>query len=168
MARQIVVKLVVMAASTLIGACSRAPAVSEAKQAPPSSLPETSSAAQAPREPATQSSDILRFIREESGRRQSLELRKRSGGGFDVAISVAGSCSRTEAGSAKAVKTEGDGEVRVDPDGEGHPVDTFALAARDKCRITIELADPERDYAWLRESGCSSACPLSTKAMTRK
>jgi hypothetical protein len=168
MAKQIVVRLVVLVGSILMGACSPGTEVPPTKQAPRSSVPEASPAGQAPREPATQSSDVLRFIREESGRRQSLELRKRGEGGFDVNISVAGVCSRTEAGSAKIVIVEGDGEVRVDPDGEGHSVDTFALTAHDKCRIRIELADPERDYAWLRESECSSACPLSNKAMTRK
>jgi hypothetical protein len=154
MAKQILTKLVLLAAAALVAGCGSAPEASAAGQAQPKAT--------------TKSSDVLRFVREEKGSRQSLELRKRSGGGFDAAISVAGVCSRTEAGAAKAVRTEGDVEVEVDPDGEGHPTDSFVLTGRDKCRVEIRLAAPDREYAWLRESDCATDCPLSRRAMTRK
>ena len=66
------------------------------------------------------------------------------------------------------VKTKGDGDVEVDPDGEGHPTDAFVLTLRDKCRVTIRLAAPDRDYAWLREADCSTSCPLTGRALTRR
>ncbi len=155
MVKQSPVTIVLVLACTVMAACGTAPEAS----GPPE---------QAPSKKPTASSDVLRFTREESGRRQSLELRKRDGGAFDVAISVAGACSRDETGTAKAVKTEGDGDVEVDPDGEGHPTDDFTLSAQGKCRVTIRLAAPERDFAWVRESGCSTSCALTSKAMTRK
>ena len=154
MAKRIPVNLVLLLTSFMVGACS--------------SEPEASSPEQARAESRIVSSDVLRFTHEENGRRQSLEVRKRDEGALDVAISVAGACSRGEAGPAKAVKAEGDVEVEVDPEGEGHPTDAFVLTSRDKCRITIGLAAPERDYAWLRESDCATGCPLSNEAMTRR
>ena len=154
MAKRITLNLVVVLACTVVVACS--------------SMPEASPAEQARAEPKIVSSDVLRFALDEKGRRQSLEVRKRDGGALDVTISVAGACSRTGTGLAKAVKAEGDVEVEMDPDGEGHPTDAFVLTSRDKCRVTIRLAAPERDYAWLRESDCATGCPLSNKPMTRR
>ncbi len=182
MIKQIVVKLVALAAFTVMAGCTSTPDAPSAGQARSSPAPEAPAAGQAPAgsasaaspaqqaqsTPGTAASDVLRFTREENGRRQSLELRKRDAGEFEATISIAGVCARAEAGPAKAVKPEGDGEVEVDPDGEGHPTDSFVLTARDKCRILIRLAAPERDYAWLRESDCTSACSLSNKALIRK
>lgn len=152
MAKRILVNPVLLVAFILVSGCSSGP------EAPP--------AEQVKREPGTASSDVLRFTLEENG--QSLELRNGVPEGFDVAVSVAGTCSRNEAGFAKVVQTEGDVDVAVDPDGEGHPTDTFALTARNECRVTIRLAAPERNYAWVRESDCATACPLSNKPMTRR
>jgi hypothetical protein len=110
----------------------------------------------------------LRFVLEDGGRQQSLELRKRDGGGFDATIAVTGACSRSEAGYAEELKAEGDVEVEADPDGEGHPTDSFVLKGRGECRVNIRLAAPERDFAWLREADCENSCPLASKAMIRK
>jgi hypothetical protein len=152
MARRTLVKLLPLAVFMLAAGCNPAPEVSPAEQEK--------------REPVAAGSDVLRFTLEESG--QSLELRNVSDGGFDAAISVAGACSRTEAGFARAVTSEGDVDVEVDPDGEGHPTDTFALPPRNECQVTILLAAPGHDYAWLREADCATDCPLSGNPMTRR
>jgi len=154
MAKSIAVKLVLVLAAAAVAACT--------------SAPEASPSAQARAEPTTASSNVLRFILDVNGGRQSLEVRKRDASTLDVTISVTGACSRNETGAAKAVKDEGDGDVEVDPDGEGHPIDAFVLTSRGKCRVAIRLAAPERDYAWLRESDCASPCAVSNKAMVRK
>ena len=153
MARRLTVKVVLLVTSTLLGACSSAPEASSTEQAP---------------KPGDESADVLRFSREESGRQQSLELRKRSGGGFDVAIAVSGGCTRTETGSAKILEDEDEVEVEVDPKGGGHPTDGFTMTGKNKCQVTIRLAAPDPDFAWLRETDCSAECPLSSKAMPRK
>jgi hypothetical protein len=131
------------------------------------SAPEASPADQAQAAPKPASASAMRFTAEQGGRRQSLEIRKRDGG-LDVAIAVAGSCTRSETGVAKAVKSSGDVDIEEDAEGEGYPTDSFVLAARDTCRVTIRLAAPDRELAWLRESGCDAACPLSSVPMTRK
>lgn len=154
MAQRIAAKLVLVLVSTTVAACT-----------PP---PEASSPEQARAEPRTVSSDVLRFTLEENGRRQRLEVRKRDTDAIDVTISVGGACSRSEVGTAQAVMEEGDVDVEVDPDGEGHPTDAFAFTSRDNCRVAIRLAAPERDYAWLRESECATGCNLSNKPMIRK
>lgn len=148
------VSLVLGLASIVVAACT--------------SAPEASSPGQARAEARKVRSDVLRFTLEDGGRRQSLEVRKRDGGAVEVAISVAGACSRSEAGTARTVKAAGDVDVEVDPDGEGHPTDAFVLNSRGKCRVAIRLAAPERDYAWLRESDCATTCPLSDRPMIRK
>lgn len=86
----------------------------------------------------------MNYSREEGGRRQSLELRPRGADGYEATISVAGGCSRTETGIAKELEVPGDGEVEVDPDGEGHPTDSFLLAIGKECRVIIRLAAPDR------------------------
>jgi hypothetical protein len=154
MATSIPVKLVLVLAAVVVAACNAAP--------------EASPPAQARGAPRPASSEVLRFTREINGSRQSLEVRRRDASTLDVTIAVAGACSRTEAGVAKAVKEKGDGDVEVDPDGEGHPTDAFVLTLQGMCRVAVRLAAPERDYAWLRESDCASACPLSNRAMVRK
>jgi hypothetical protein len=155
MAKQIPLKLMVLVLASIVGvgaALSSATGVSSPAQGRDGSGPVRS--------------DTSRFTLEENGRQQNLEVGKRAGGTLDVAISVAGACSRREAGTAKA--RAGEVEVEVDPDGEGYPTDTFVLTSRDRCRITILLAAPDREYAWIRESGCASTCPLSSKPMARR
>ena len=154
MGKHIAMGLLLMALSTVPTGCGSAPGVSADQQAATT--------------PENVNSTVLHFLREEKGRSQSLDLRKREGGGFDAAISVSGDCLRSETGSAKIIRSRGDPEVEVDPDGEGHPTDSFVLTTRTKCRIEIRLAAPERDYAWIRESECATDCPLTTKAMTRE
>lgn len=112
--------------------------------------------------------DVERYTVEEGGRRQILEVGKGTGNAIDVVIAVDGACSRREAGAALADSAEGDSEVEVDPDGEGHPTDAFSLKLRNECTVAIRLAAPEREYAWLSESECASSCPLSDEPMTRK
>ena len=154
MATRIPLQLILVLVSTLVPACNAEPEARALEEAQTKS--------------GTSRSNPVRFTLEEGGRRQSLEVRKRSGSVIDVAISVEGVCSRSEAGSAKAGADEGDVEVEVDPEGEGHPVEAFVLTTHDKCKVEIRLADPERDFAWLREGDCATSCPLSSKPMTRK
>jgi hypothetical protein len=117
---------------------------------------------------ASEATTTLRFAVEEVGKYQTLEVRERVGGSIEVAITIRGSCGRSEAGIAAPVSPESDADVEVDPDGEGHPTDTFFLTPRPECTIGIRLAAGERPYAWLRESGCNRACLLSEEPMTRK
>jgi hypothetical protein len=132
------------------------------------SSPEASATEQPRAKPAADPAPVLRFTRDDNGRRQSLEVRKKAGGEIEVAIAAAGTCARNETGVAKPVKDSGDVDIEMDPDGEGHPTDAFTFATRDKCQIAIRLAAPDRRFAWVRESGCSSSCPLSDEPMVKK
>src|SRR5262245_52981193 len=138
MAKRTSLILIPVLAFTMVAAYRFVPGLSSPEQARAESNPE-----------------VMRFTLEQNGRRQSLDVRKQAGGLLDVAISVAGACSRAEAGRAKAVAAEGDVEVEVDPDGEGRPTDSFVLTSGGECRVTIRLAAPEGDYAWLHESDCA-------------
>jgi hypothetical protein len=130
----------------------------------PAAAPAAAAEAEAPAEGGA----TLRYGVEEDGRRQQLEVRERAGGSIEIRIAVQGSCARSEAGVAEPAPAEGDLDVEVDPNGEGHPTDTFFLTPRPECTIGIRLALDERSYAWLRESGCGSACPLSEEPMGRR
>jgi hypothetical protein len=132
------------------------------------SSPEASSTEQSRAKPAADATQVVRFALDDNGRRQSLEVRKTTGGAIEVAIATAGTCSRNEAGVAKAVKDSGDVDIEMDADGEGHPTDAFTFTTRDKCQIAIRLAAPDRRFAWLRESACASSCPLSDQPMVRQ
>lgn len=138
---------------------------------PPSQAPATSdtrASGPPPGAAATGSSHVLRFEREVDGLRQRLQLQNRTDGGFDVTLAATGACTRSETGAATAVASAADADVEVAPDGEGHPVDAFILTGGDACRVTIRLAAPDRRFAWVRESDCTSACPFTDKAMLRQ
>jgi hypothetical protein len=105
----------------------------------------------------------MSFKLDRVGRQQTLEVGKR----LPVVIKVDGGCSRNEKGSAKAVLSEGDGEIESDPDGEGHLVDEFIWTPRKGCHISIRLAASDQVYAWIRETGCDTDCPLSDEPMPR-
>ncbi|HZM94428.1 MAG TPA: hypothetical protein VFB92_13440 [Vicinamibacterales bacterium] len=130
--------------------------------------PEAPPVANSPAETKPAGKDVDRYTVDEGGRRQTLEVSKQTGNAVDVVITVDGACSRRETGSAVEDSTDGDSDVEVDPDGEGHPTDAFSLKLRDECSVGIRLAAPEREYAWLSESDCKSSCPLSEEPMTRK
>jgi len=154
MATRIPLKLILLLVSTFVATCGPGP--------------EARSLADAQARAGTARSNPLRFTLEDKNRRQSLEVRRRGASVLDVTITVEGVCSRTETGTARIGADEGDVEVEVDPEGEGHPVEAFVLTTREKCEVEIRLADPERDFAWLREGDCAASCPLSSKPMTRK
>jgi hypothetical protein len=149
-----VMKLVLLFASIATLACT--------------SSPEASSTDQSRAKPAADGTQVVRFALDANGRRQSLDVRKTTGGAIEVAIAAAGTCSRAEAGVAKPVKATGDVDIEMDADGEGHPTDSFTFTTREKCQISIRLAAPDRRFAWLRESACASSCPLSDEPMVRK
>ena len=134
MVKRITLNLMVVLACSVVAACSPTPEASSAEQA----------------EPIQNHCEPGRLALRTGGKGSSPKPRtaKRDGGAFDVTISVAGACSRDGTGTAKAVRAEGDVEVKVNPDGEGHPTDDFTLSAQGKCRVTIRLAAPERDFAF--------------------
>lgn len=151
MTRQTPLTLVLVLAST-VTACGSGTEASSAEQKRGASTPA--------------GADVLRFTLVDNGREQSLEVRKQDAGTLDVGIAVAGGCARRETGLAKVIA--GAVEVEADADGEGYPTDSFVLTSPTSCRVTIRLAAPDREYAWLRESGCAPGCQLSSKAMARK
>src|SRR5687768_842441 len=105
MSKRIWVRLACVVVAGVVGGCGSGTEKAATEPAPREATPAGDPPA-APAGPAVQSTQAIRFVVIDSDRRQSLELRKRDDGGFDVALSATGACSRSETGSAKAVVVE--------------------------------------------------------------
>jgi hypothetical protein len=109
---------------------------------------------------------VHRFVLDVVGRVQTLELQNLKGKQVPIVITVDGGCSRRVKGQARWISRRG-AVSEIDPDGEVVRAQELILTPQKGCNITIRLATPKRQFAWVRESGCIADCPLSDQPMRK-